>query len=112
MSKDMATTVHNPANRTVSVPKTGREFSIFDFRFSNGRVGLQSEIGNPKSKILSGGIAQLGEHKLCKLGVTGSNPVASTNEFSIDDFRFSIGARGPVQSKIGSRKSAIPFGGV
>ena len=26
----------------------------------------------------SGGIAQLGEHELCKLGVTGSNPVAST----------------------------------
>ena len=25
-----------------------------------------------------GGIAQLVEHKLCKLGVTGSNPVAST----------------------------------
>ena len=26
-----------------------------------------------------GGIAQLGEHELCKLGVTGSNPVASTS---------------------------------
>ena len=26
-----------------------------------------------------GGIAQLVEHELCKLGVTGSNPVASTN---------------------------------
>ncbi len=26
-----------------------------------------------------GGIAQLAEHELCKLGVTGSNPVASTN---------------------------------
>ena len=25
-----------------------------------------------------GGIAQLAEHELCKLGVTGSNPVAST----------------------------------
>ena len=25
-----------------------------------------------------GGIAQLGEHELCKLGVTGSSPVAST----------------------------------
>ena len=25
-----------------------------------------------------GGIAQLAEHKLCKLGVAGSNPVAST----------------------------------
>ena len=27
----------------------------------------------------SGGIAQLVEHELCKLGVTGSSPVASTN---------------------------------
>ena len=26
----------------------------------------------------AGGIAQLAEHELCKLGVTGSNPVAST----------------------------------
>ncbi len=26
----------------------------------------------------NGGIAQLAEHELCKLGVTGSNPVAST----------------------------------
>ncbi len=25
-----------------------------------------------------GGIAQLGEHELCKLGVAGSNPAAST----------------------------------
>ena len=28
--------------------------------------------------ITLGGIAQLVEHELCKLGVTGSNPVAST----------------------------------
>jgi hypothetical protein len=28
--------------------------------------------------VIDGGIAQLVEHKLCKLGVTGSNPVAST----------------------------------
>ena len=27
----------------------------------------------------AGGIAQLVEHELCKLGATGSNPVASTN---------------------------------
>ena len=27
----------------------------------------------------SGGIAQLAEHELCKLGVTGSSPVASTS---------------------------------
>jgi hypothetical protein len=28
---------------------------------------------------LDGGIAQLVEHELCKLGVAGSNPVASTS---------------------------------
>ena len=34
-----------------------------------------------------GGVAQLVEHQLCKLGVAGSNPVASTNEFTpmLDD---------------------------
>ena len=31
---------------------------------------------------LAGGIAQLAEHELCKLGVTGSNPVASTSQHS------------------------------
>jgi hypothetical protein len=31
------------------------------------------------SRACGGGIAQMGEHKLCKLGVTGSNPVASTS---------------------------------
>ena len=35
----------------------------------------------PRSEyyVRNGGIAQLAEHELCKLGVTGSNPVASTN---------------------------------
>ena len=28
--------------------------------------------------MVNGGIAQLAEHELCKLGVTGSSPVAST----------------------------------
>ena len=34
-----------------------------------------------------GGVAQLVEHQLCKLGVAGSNPVASTNDFTpmLDD---------------------------
>ena len=36
----------------------------------------------------SGGIAQLAEHELCKLGVTGSIPVAST--LGIFDFGFAI----------------------
>ena len=30
------------------------------------------------SRLNLGGIAQLGEHELCKLGVRGSNPLAST----------------------------------
>ena len=29
--------------------------------------------------VYGGGIAQLVEHELCKLGVAGSNPVASTH---------------------------------
>ena len=32
-----------------------------------------------RSDEAPGGIAQLVEHELCKLGVAGSNPVASTN---------------------------------
>ena len=30
-------------------------------------------------RLKPGGIAQLAEHELCKLGVTGSSPVASTS---------------------------------
>ena len=44
-------------------------------RFS---VRLQSAIGNLKSNIRSGGIAQLVERQLCKLEVRGSNPLASS----------------------------------
>ena len=44
-------------------------------RMPNGKE--DSALGNRHSALFSGGIAQLGEHKLCKLGVTGSNPVAS-----------------------------------
>jgi hypothetical protein len=33
-------------------------------------------------ELESGRVAQLGEHLLCKQGVTGSNPVTSTNFFS------------------------------
>ena len=32
-------------------------------------------------EIQFGGVAQLGEHLLCKQGVIGSNPFASTNLF-------------------------------
>jgi hypothetical protein len=38
---------------------------------------LQSAIGNLKSTIWFGGIAQLVERQLCKLEVRGSNPLAS-----------------------------------
>ena len=57
-------------------------FSIADFRLPIS-VGNFSErqIENQKLKIENeaGGIAQLAEHELCKLGVAGSNPVASTH---------------------------------
>ena len=33
----------------------------------------------PKAKSQHGAVAQLGEHLLCKQGVTGSIPVSSTN---------------------------------
>ena len=47
--------------------------------------GSRHRIGRTK---VAGGIAQLVEHELCKLGATGSNPVASTNlKFEILDFR-------------------------
>jgi hypothetical protein len=39
---------------------------------------LQSAIGNLKSTIEFGGIAQLVERQLCKLEVRGSNPLASS----------------------------------
>jgi hypothetical protein len=41
---------------------------------------LTISIGSEQLAVLNlfGGIAQLVEHELCKLGVTGSNPVAST----------------------------------
>jgi hypothetical protein len=36
---------------------------------------VQFQLGPPR---LSGGVAQLGEHLLCKQGVIGSNPFTST----------------------------------
>jgi hypothetical protein len=35
--------------------------------------------GNPLSMYVTGGLAQLGEHLLCKQGVVGSIPSSSTN---------------------------------
>ena len=37
---------------------------------------------------MMGGLAQLGEHLLCKQGVVGSIPSSSTNSFSIDTIVF------------------------
>ena len=36
--------------------------------------------------LLDGGIAQLGEHLLCKQGVNGSIPFVSTSFFSLEVF--------------------------
>jgi hypothetical protein len=35
-----------------------------------------------KTEGFLGGVAQLGEHQLCTLGVIGSNPFTSTNNFA------------------------------
>ena len=40
----------------------------------------------------SGGVAQLGEHELCKLGVVGSIPIASTNFLFHPNLRAVFGA--------------------
>ena len=45
-------------------------------------VGLQPSFpmtGNWTPTTVEGGVAQLGEHLLCKQGVVGSNPIVSTN---------------------------------
>ena len=45
-----------------------------------GNVGVTRELGLCRTLAKRhGGIAQLVERQLCKLEVTGSNPVASTN---------------------------------
>ena len=57
------------------------EFAIADLRLPiSNRDCSEWQIENWKLKIENeiGGIAQLAEHELCKLGVAGSNPVAST----------------------------------
>ena len=46
----------------------------FDPRVNEREIFCEQVIGDAL-----GGIAQLAEHELCKLGVTGSNPVASTS---------------------------------
>ena len=44
----------------------------------SGRGALFNLEGRPAGRQLSGGIAQPGEHLLCKQGVSGSNPLIST----------------------------------
>jgi hypothetical protein len=50
----------------------------------------KSEIRNSKSKIVIGAVAQLGEHLLCKQGVSGSIPLSSTKLLEIQDSIFKI----------------------
>ena len=40
---------------------------------------------HPDPPGFKGGLAQLGEHLLCKQGVVGSIPSSSTNELTIDE---------------------------
>jgi hypothetical protein len=37
-----------------------------------------------------GGVAQLGEHQLCTLGVIGSSPFTSTNKLSCTKFIYNL----------------------
>ena len=67
-SKPESRWTHRQTSRTSSGPK-GANLILFSV---SAKPAGGSEPGT------SGGIAQLGEHKLCKLGVTGSSPVAST----------------------------------
>ena len=48
-------------------------------RLRTERPWVQVPSGAPVLKQFHGGIAQLGEHLLCKQGVVGSNPSTSTN---------------------------------
>ena len=47
-------------------------------RFKRGRHGTSGISGSISETRERGGIAQLGEHLLCKQGVKGSNPFIST----------------------------------
>ena len=69
--------------RTEAWTATGRErvpHRLFWLRMARGcrRPGVPAG-GCAKACCCSGGIAQLVEHELCKLGATGSSPVASTS---------------------------------
>jgi hypothetical protein len=68
------------AGRTFSGPKcTCRRVRPLALR--RRPMGESAELGRSAPPVGCdgvGGIAQLGEHELCKLGVTGSIPVAST----------------------------------
>ena len=58
---------------------------------------------------MPGGIAQLGEHLLCKQGVVGSIPSASTNpqREAFDDERFSLAIE-PVRA-VGCKTYRLSF---
>ena len=47
------------------------------------RSAVRSRLSPPHFASLYGGIAQLGEHLLCKQGVSGSIPLTSTKFFKI-----------------------------
>ena len=63
----------------------GPELSWLERTTDNREVGGSSPLG-PTTNIsfLHGGIAQLGEHLLCKQGVIGSIPIISTIERKLE----------------------------
>ncbi len=56
-------------------------------------------IGNQKLATgnVSGGVAQLAEHRVCNAGVRGSNPLTSTSRLPICDCQLPIGVSARVE---------------
>ena len=58
--------------------RASRKKALFNFEDTQGeRVSAKRSLKN-RGKPEHGGVAQLGEHLLCKQGVNGSNPLFST----------------------------------
>jgi hypothetical protein len=68
-----------PTPHLITSKKIHKQGKSHHFRtkdvFRMSTIPVMGRIGGDRN----GGIAQLVEHELCKLGVTGSNPVASTS---------------------------------
>ena len=50
-------------------------------------LSVDGSLGDTRGANLNGAVAQLGEHLLCKQGVSGSIPLSSTMVFGVDALR-------------------------